>query len=442
MNAGGGRVAPSAIVLDAVSKTYAQYTRPADRLLEVVTGKARHRALVALHPIDLRVEHGEVLGLVGMNGAGKSTLLKIIAGTLAPTCGTVRTDGHLAALLELGAGFHPEMSGRENVYLSAALMGLSKEETDAVYDHVVAFSGLEAFMEQPVKTYSSGMFVRLAFSVATAVRPDILIVDEALSVGDGAFARQSFERIMQFRDAGTTVLFCSHSLYQIEAICSRALWVHHGKVVLDGEPADVTARYQQFLDTGRSPKENRTPMDGAAVDHSIETVAVPPAQSPTVPEHGSLAGTARLTRVRVRSRPETNLHDEVVNLSCGESDLEVACAYRSDPVLPAPTLAVTIVRPDGAVLASAGSHNDGVPLPRRADGTGEVTLRFSAFPLLKGEYAVSVYLLCERGVHVYDEAPFSARLVVRQRGLEQGVVTLAHEWVVTTPDNAPDSLTC
>ncbi|GAB4206289.1 MAG: ABC transporter ATP-binding protein [Tibeticola sp.] len=441
MSAGGRRAAPSAIVLDAVTKTYAQYTRPVDRLLEVVTGKARHHAFVALHPMDLRVEHGEVLGLVGMNGAGKSTLLKIIAGTLAPTHGTVRTDGHLAALLELGAGFHPEMSGRENVYLSAALMGLTKEQTDAIYDEVVAFSGLEAFMEQPVKTYSSGMFVRLAFSVATAVRPDILIVDEALSVGDGAFARQSFERIMKFRDAGTTVLFCSHSLYQIEAICSRALWVHQGRMVLDGTPADVAARYQRFLDTGRAPDESQTPFDGAVVGHSPETAAVPFAQPPTLPGCGPLAGTARLTRVQVRSLPESTLPGEVVNLSSGESDLEVTCAYRSDPLLPTPTLAVTIVRPDGAVLASAGTHNDGVSLSRRADGTGEVTLRFSAFPLLKGEYAVSVYLLCERGVHVYDEAPFSARLLVRQRGLEQGVVTLAHEWVVSTPYDAAASQT-
>jgi lipopolysaccharide transport system ATP-binding protein len=441
VSANDGKTASPAITLEAVSKTYPQYTRPADRLLEVVTGKTRHRDFVALHRLDLRVDHGEVLGLVGVNGAGKSTLLKIIAGTVTPTCGTVRTNGHLAALLELGAGFHPEMSGRENVYLSAALMGLSRDATDAIYDEIVAFSGLAAFMDQPVKTYSSGMFVRLAFSVATAVRPDILIVDEALSVGDGAFARQSFERIMNFRDAGTTVLFCSHSLYQIEAICSRALWVHHGRVVLDGAPADVTASYQQFLDTGHLPSEIRTSPEQAGGGQPIERVTPPPAHRPGTPEGAPLTGTARLTRVSVHGCPESTADDEVVNLSSGESDLEVTCAYRSDPLLPAPTLAVTIVRPDGAVLASAGSHNDGVPLSRRVDGTGEVTLRFSAFPLLKGEYAVSVYLLCERGVHVYDEAPFSARLLVRQRGLEQGVVTLAHEWVVSTPDNAPASLT-
>lgn len=431
MSAGEGKTASPAITLEAVSKTYAQYARPVDRLIEVITGRSRHRAFVALHPLDLRVDHGEVLGLVGVNGAGKSTLLKIIAGTLTPTHGTVRVDGHLAALLELGAGFHPEMSGRENVYLSAALMGLSRDATDAIYDEIVAFSGLAAFMEQPVKTYSSGMFVRLAFSVATAVRPDILIVDEALSVGDGAFARQSFERIMKFRDAGTTVLFCSHSLYQIEAICTRAVWVHHGRVVLDGTPADVTASYQQFLDTGHLPGEERTLSGHAGSDQAIETVMQAPAQPHGTLDRASLTGTARLTRVSVRSHPESNVNDEVVILDSGESNLEVTCAYRSDPSLPAPTLAVTIVRPDGAVLASAGSHNDGVTLLRQGDGSGEVTLRFNAFPLLKGEYAVSVYLLCESGVHVYDEAPFSARLRVRQQGLEQGVVTLAHEWVVS-----------
>lgn len=420
--------AASAVELVGVGKTFAQYARPVDRLLEVLSGRPRHRAFVALHPLDLRITHGEVLGLVGMNGAGKSTLLKLIAGTLTPSQGSIRTDGRLSALLELGAGFHPEMSGRDNVYLSGALLGMRTEQVDALYADIVEFSGLSEFMAQPVKTYSSGMFVRLAFAVATAVRPDILIVDEALSVGDGAFARQSFERIMNFRRAGSTILFCSHSLYQIEAICSRVIWVHHGRVLLDGPPAEVTAAYQQFLDTGLLP--GQAPPSNAAV------AADPAAASPlgeSLSEQGHCAvvpsappGVARLQSVRVRGGEQTGRE---VSVRTGEDDLAIAVDFVADPALPSPTVAVALVRVDGSFVASAGTHNDGVSIQRRPDGSAGIELVFRRLPLLKGEYGVNVYLLSEDGVHPYDQAIMVAWVKVSQRGLEQGVVSLPHEWV-------------
>lgn len=410
---------PPAIRLRGVGKTYALYRRASDRLLELVSGRARHQRFVALEPLDLEVAPGEVLGLIGMNGAGKSTLLKIIAGTVEPSAGRREVHGRLSALLELGAGFHPEMSGRDNVYLGAAVLGLEPEQIDALYPEIVAFSGLADFMDQPVKTYSSGMFVRLAFSVATAVRPDILIVDEALSVGDGAFARQSFDRIMGFRDAGSTVLFCSHSLYQVEALCRRVIWVHHGRIVRDGAPSVVTAAYQQFLDTGV--------LDPAAPPSAVLPAAEARPAAPAAPL-GSVVGSARLTDVRVRSDPG-RWESGVWVLASGVSDLDIVCRFQSDPALPTPTLAATLVRADGSVIASAGSHNDGVHLPRSADGRGGATLRFEAIPLLKGEYAVSVYLMCERAVHIYDQAEFVARFRIEQADLEQGLVRLPHRWM-------------
>jgi lipopolysaccharide transport system ATP-binding protein len=402
----------SEIVLRRVGKTYAQYERTVDRLLEVLTRRKRHLEFIALHPVDLDVSRGEVLGLIGMNGAGKSTLLKLIAGTILPTSGQIDIHGRISALLELGAGFHPEMTGRENVYLSGTVMGLSLKQIDTLYDEIVAFSGLAEFMNQPVKTFSSGMFVRLAFAVATSVQPDILIVDEALSVGDGAFARKSFERIMSFKEAGGTILFCSHSLYQVEAICSRVIWVHHGKIVMDGDPAVVTTAYGQFLDTGLFPGEERNPQEQNA---SYECVP---------------AGMAHLARVEVAAGGSTG-HE--LDVESGKTDVAVTVRFVSDPALATPSVAVTFVRQDGGIIASAGSLNDGQTLERRPDGSGDVIVIFPRLALLKGEYWLNVYLLCEQGLHIYDQAAMVSRLRVSQQGLEQGVVSLPRQWSVPAP---------
>jgi lipopolysaccharide transport system ATP-binding protein len=195
----------------------------------------------------------------GHNGAGKSTLLQILSGTLSPSTGDLQVNGRVAALLELGAGFNPEFTGRENLLLNGPLLGLSRAQLAERLQDIIDFSGIGDFIEQPVKTYSSGMFVRLAFSLATSVDPDILVIDEALSVGDGEFSRKSFDRILALRDAGTTILFCSHSMYQIESLCSRALWLDHGRARQFGRPAVVATAYQEHLDTLAAPGRRGSP---------------------------------------------------------------------------------------------------------------------------------------------------------------------------------------
>ncbi|MCK5697000.1 MAG: ABC transporter ATP-binding protein, partial [Gammaproteobacteria bacterium] len=225
------------INLHNVYKHYQLYNNDFQRLKEVITGHSTAEVIKALNPISITIEKGQVVGIIGDNGAGKSTLLKLISGTASPSGGTIETAGRIAALLELGTGFHPELSGHENIYLYGAILGISRTKMDNLYDDIVAFSGVEQFIHQPVKTYSSGMFVRLAFSVATSVDPDILIIDEALSVGDGNFARKSFDRIMNFKESGKTILFCSHSMFHIESICDRAIWIDDGQIKMDGLPA-------------------------------------------------------------------------------------------------------------------------------------------------------------------------------------------------------------
>ncbi len=397
----------SAIVLRQVSKHYVSYAHELDRLWEVLTRRPRHRDFRALSDINLMVPHGQVLGIVGKNGAGKSTLLKLVAGTLQPSGGSIEAQGRVAALLELGAGFHPEMSGRENVHLSGAIMGLSQTEIDNLYPAIVAFAGIEEFMDQPVKTYSSGMFMRLAFAVATCVEPDILIIDEALSVGDGAFARKSFERIKTIRDHGKTILFCSHSLYQVEAICNRVLWIDQGRVRMDGEPAAVVTAYNNFLALETVASTSAPPASAAAA-------SVPVAH-----------GTARLTGVVASADGKTG---PALELETGRSDVQISVRFDSDPSLPCPSVALAFAGEDQRIVTSAGTHNDGLALTRDLQGRCEVSVIFPQFSLLKGTYWLNVYLLGEEGIHLYDQAFAAVELRVSQRGLEQGLVTLPRRW--------------
>jgi lipopolysaccharide transport system ATP-binding protein len=392
-----------------LSKAFQLYERPIDRLKQMLMrGRRRYyKEFSALHDVNFELRKGEVLGLVGRNGAGKSTLLQLICGTLTPTSGKVTVQGRVAALLELGAGFNPEFTGQENIYLNASILGLSKAEIDERYAAIVEFSGIADFIHQPVKTYSSGMYVRLAFSIATSVDPDILVIDEALSVGDGAFARKSFDRIMRLKEKGATILFCSHSIYQIEALCTRALWLDKGVVQLTGDPATVVAGYQAFLDRDSAPATTPGGM---------------PSLVPSPTGHAHILGVE--TRVDQTS-------GNVLYVQSAQQTLSLSVGFASDPGLPAPVAALTIHSPDGRTIASSSTQADGLELERDESGRGTATIEFPKIPLLKGEYFIAVYLLSENGIHVYDTAPNIATLHFTQAHLEQGVVSLAHTWVST-----------
>jgi ABC-type polysaccharide/polyol phosphate transport system ATPase subunit len=238
-----------ALRVDKVSKQYRIYERPGDRLKESITrGRLRrHKEFWALRDIDFQIEAGTTVGIVGPNGCGKSTLLQIISGTLAPTHGDVWHEGRIAALLELGAGFDPEFTGVENVYMNASLLGLSRRETDVLFPAIERFAEIGPFLYQPVKSYSSGMYVRLAFAIAASVDPDILIIDEALAVGDAVFQHRCLRRLKELHERGATVLFVSHDAAAVRALCSRALLLKAGTLIADGRPADVLNQYQKII---------------------------------------------------------------------------------------------------------------------------------------------------------------------------------------------------
>lgn len=242
-----------AIRVQNLSKCYQIYDSPRDRLkqfilprLKGILGKVQKqyfREFWALKDVSFKVKKGETLGIIGRNGAGKSTLLQILCGTLTPSDGSVEINGRVAALLELGAGFNPEFTGRENVYMNASVLGLCKEEIDTRFASIIEFADIGEFINQPVKTYSSGMFVRLAFAIAIHVEPDILIIDEALSVGDIAFQNKCILKIRELRDQGTTLLFVTHDLSTLQLICDRVAWLNRGEIVMIGDPVSVSQEY-------------------------------------------------------------------------------------------------------------------------------------------------------------------------------------------------------
>ena len=416
--------APVVIALEGAAKRYARRAEPAKRLWQVLWGlppsQDPHTQFTALQPCNLRIRQGEVVGIVGKNGADKSTLLQMVSRTLQPSEGRVQVHGHVSAILELGAGFNPEFTGRENIHLGLATAGLSKAQTLARLEEIIDFSGIRPFIDQPIKTYSSGMYVRLAFAIATCSEPDILVIDEALSVGDGEFARKSFDRIMQLKQRGTTILFCSHSLFHIEALCSRAVWIDAGQVVRDGHPHQVIPAYQDFL-------------DGAALPSDTNSTA--PSDAPAAG-----AGTGRLRELRFEVQTAEGAQHEwrsgqTAPLRSRRDHLRLRAGFDSRPELPAPSLAVTLNSMDGRIIASAGSWIDGVVLERDATGSGWVEVAFEQLALLKGSYTLSVFLFCERGLHIYDNADHVLQLQVTQDGLEQGLFHLPRAW--TTRPNTP-----
>lgn len=227
-------------------KDFRIYARPQDRLWEILLRRPRHQLYHVLRDISFAVPEGKSLGIIGVNGAGKSTLLKLLAGILQPTVGEIAVSGQVAALLELGAGFHPEFSGRRNIYLNASLLGVPDDDIATLEQEIIAFSELGEFIDRPVKTYSSGMYVRLAFAIATMVRPDILVIDEALSVGDMAFQRKCVQRMNQFRAELKTMVFCSHSMFHIQELCDTAIWIHMGRIREIGDSDQVVGHYEDF----------------------------------------------------------------------------------------------------------------------------------------------------------------------------------------------------
>lgn len=359
------------IVVEGLGKAYRQYPNKWARLAEWVIpgGRTRHHLHWVLKNVSFRIQPGEAVGIIGVNGAGKSTLLKMITGTTQPSEGHIRMQGQVAALLELGMGFHPDFTGRQNVYMAGQLLGMSVDEIDRHMPDIEAFAEIGESIEQPVRTYSSGMQMRLAFSVATARRPDILIVDEALSVGDAYFQHKSFERIRQFRKAGTTLLLVSHDRHAIQSICDRALLLENGRLALEGKPETVFDYYNAAL----ANREEALIRQETLADGRVQT--------------SSGTGEARILSVTLRN---ANGHS-VEAISIGEAVmLEVEASVEKD--IPRLILGFMIKDQHGQPIYGINTHRLDMALERLKAGE-RARFRFAFDATLgKGHYSVAIAL--------------------------------------------------
>lgn len=366
----------------------------------------REEAIVALDGIDFAVPAGEAFGVIGGNGSGKSTLLKLVAGMLQPTAGRIAVAGRVAALIELGAGFHPEISGRENVFINGAVLGLSRREIARRYDEIVEFSGLADFMEEPVKNYSSGMYVRLGFAVAVHTDPDVLLVDEVLAVGDEAFAHRCLKRIEEFLAAGKTLLLVSHSLDLVEGICDRVLWLDAGRQRMVGEPRRVIDAYRQQV-ADREGDEHRAAKERADGEEGQGR------------RWGS--GEAEIAAVRILGADGA----ERYHLESGEAvafELSVRTVRPLDDFV----FGIAIATPRGFECWGTNTDIEGFA-PARLDGEATVRVVCPALRLAPGEYVVDV------AVHAKDGAPYDYRqralgFTVTARTGGVGVYFPEHRW--------------
>ena len=403
-----------AIRLKNLCKSYTLYDSPMDRVREAISisGKRYGKEKVVLDHINLEIQKGDVLGILGTNGAGKSTLLKMITGVLCPTSGSVELEGKVSALLELGTGFNPEFTGLQNIFLNGTIMGFSREEMEEKLQGIVEFADIGEFIKQPVKTYSSGMFARLAFSVAVSVEPDILIVDETLSVGDLKFQMKCMDRMQQMMNNGVTVLFVSNDINAIRRLCNQAIWIKDGIVQLYDKTNVVCDRYLEYLKLGEEPEEaNKTPYE----EKRNGAECFVPKDKESVAEI-----------VSVTFRNKNHEEKECFDLL---EEMYVEVTYDVyDPDVEHPVLGVALKRIDEEYICGLNTLLDGKKIPWNY-GRNRYTLCYTnGIRTLGGKYYVDVALLDKTAtvsIHYWAKAK---EFTVSAGYIGEGVCIIPHEW--------------
>jgi lipopolysaccharide transport system ATP-binding protein len=390
--------APGSLVsLRGVAKDYPKISTSGDRLRTLAALLFRRKDIPhfsALEGIDLEVRRGESLGIIGENGAGKSTLLKVITGVVQPTRGEVRVRGRIGALLELGSGFHPEYTGRENIYLSSALMGISRRAARDKLDAIVEFADIGPHIDEPIKHYSSGMVVRLGFAVATALEPELLITDEVLAVGDESFQKKCIAWLESYLEGGGTLLLCSHSMYHVQTLCRRALWIHHGRIRMEGNAFDVTREYLTYHEEKNAKAQ---PLKRAA--------------------EGSVPRILDGWTERVDGGPQTLFR-------MGDTMVLQGTAYEPDDR--PPVVLFGVVRADGTPVYGSNSNDSGFTPVRIAPRQFSFAVRLEGLSLLPGKYHVRLHTLDAEALRLFDT--FQTDIVVAGETRDYGLVGLPHRW--------------
>lgn len=392
-------MSPPLIRLKGVGKNYPTVSSGASRLRTVASlllGSTNIPHYTALQGVDLELARGESLGLIGENGAGKSTLLKIIAGVVKPSDGYLEVNGSIGALLELGSGFHPEYTGRENVFLAAALMGLSKSAITQKLASIIEFADIGDHIDQPIKHYSSGMVVRLGFAVATAMRPDILITDEVLAVGDESFQKKCIRWIEDYLAGGGTLLLCSHSMFHIQTLCQKALWIHEGRPRMHGDSFEVTREYLTYHE-----EKNSQAVRGELVANST--------------------GIYQIRRLWLEDDAES-----VAAVAAMGGSLRI-CGVAYSPDGRPPVILFGIVRADGTPVYGTHSNETGYRPNQIAPSLYGFCARLPNIQLLPGKYTIRAHAMDPEGLRLFDTVETSVRITGQTR--DYGLCRLEHEWL-------------
>jgi lipopolysaccharide transport system ATP-binding protein len=398
-----GTAPQPAIRLVEVHKRYPLFGRRRDRL-KVLLGMFRGVSFTnALQDVTFDVGAGQAVAIIGENGSGKSTLLRLIAGISQPDKGSISTDQPVSAILELGLGFHPDFTGRENAMLYGMMLGVPEPTMRERLAEMLAFAELGEYIDQPLRTYSSGMTARLAFAVATNVDPRVLIVDEALAVGDGAFQKKCIDRMVRFRDEGRTVLFCSHVMYLVTSFCQRAIWLNHGRIEADGDVHKVVGAYETYL----KQREQRAGLVAGEQKPLLTPGAMAHLEPPVVL---ALDGSER------------------EELRRGEGFL-VDVRFEAESPASAFHVGVAVDTAEGRCLFTVATHRDGLA-PLSGQRSYRVRLRVPALPVAEATMIVAAYLFDEHGLHIYSQSIWSGKLRVRGEEWTPSLLDLAHEWVV------------
>lgn len=396
-----------------LTKTYKIYEKPLDRLKEVIfTKKNYSKDFAALSNITLEIKKGEILGIIGVNGSGKSTLLKIITGVLQPSEGHVEVRGKVAALLELGAGFNQEYTGLKNIYLNGAVMGFSKEEMDSKVQSILEFADIGEFIHQPVKTYSSGMFARLAFAVAINVEPEILVVDETLAVGDVRFQMKCIKKMKSMMDNGTTVLFVSHDTNIIRRFCTRVIWLNKGQFVAEGEVDQLVDRYLDFLKTGEIIEENEELELSTVIDDENISLKAK-GEYASIIDVKMLCDGREITEVNYNQKFSLKIQYEVF-----------------DESIKNPVLGVGMASVDNEYLCGVNTLLDGQKIPWKS-GKNEVEIEYPQGILaLGGRYYFDVALMDETATVNLDYKALVKQFSVRAKYKGEGRYIIPHKWIL------------
>jgi ABC-type polysaccharide/polyol phosphate transport system ATPase subunit len=416
-----------AIALENVSKSYrlwgrrSQFATLKSALLKRDLKLAPDASVAALRDVSFAVDRGEAFGIIGRNGSGKSTLLKLISGILKPTSGKLTVNGRIAALIELGAGFHPEITGRENIYINGIMLGLTRREIEQRFDKIVEFSGISEFLDQPVKTYSSGMYVRLGFAVAVHVDPDILIIDEVLSVGDEEFSARCVAKIQEMKYRGVTLIFVTHQLDQVRSLCDRALWLDHGQLEAIGDPMRVVDAYLQEVSSGGPASMHPAPLpEDPDVESDAPAEPPAPAKSESDEERWG-SGEVVIKRVSLTDHEGR----ELVALGAGTPvifDLELEARLPQEDFV----LGFGIYHADGTCVYGTNTDVEGY-VPQQIEGKVRVRLVVASLDLVAGTYRIDVAVHTRNG-RAFDYRRNVLRVVVGSRVHDVGVYRPKHEW--------------